>query len=242
MRTLLSSALALAFVGCASTSKPAVSAEQHDQNAASDEARAKQEDQRYDPDATETISRCGPTGITGVSNLDAISEGPCWSAHINPTSKHHAQAVKLRKAAAKQRAASQALRDAEAVACSGLTDADRDESPFIHAEDIAAVTTDPGNGATVVFKPLTGMTVPWLKKLIKCHTARAAALGYQVPEMSDSPLVLQGITTAVTQQSQGIAVEIRSTSKATALEIVHRAEAMRPVSETGGVSSNPSAN
>jgi hypothetical protein len=95
-------------------------------------------------------------------------------------SANYDPSAEARRRAADHRAASQALRSAEASACAGLSERDRDESPFAHREDIASVTPlnepDPGiaagpgyesgpvrggreqlAGAIVTFRALPGM-------------------------------------------------------------------------------------
>jgi hypothetical protein len=71
------------------------------------------------------------------------------------------------------------------------------------------------------------MTAPWLQRLIDCHLARNAALGHEVPEMPYCPLVPKGVTATVRPTPTGFAVEIRSSDRDTAKEIVRRAEGLR---------------
>ncbi len=142
--------------------------------------------------------------------------------------------------AADHRAASHALRDAEARACVGLSDDDRDMSPFGHGEDIASVeplTEGPAaasgkndlmttTGAVVTFRPVPGMTAPWLQRVVDCHLARNAALGNDVPEMSYCPLVPKNVTAKVSETQTGFAVSIRSDNPATSREVLRRAQAL----------------
>jgi hypothetical protein len=80
--------------------------------------------------------------------------------------------------AADHRAASQALRDAEARACVGISDDDRDMSPVMHRDDIASV--EPLNvalgsekaqiarmeGAVLAFRAAPEMTAEWLHRIV----------------------------------------------------------------------------
>ena len=138
--------------------------------------------------------------------------------------------------AADHRAASQALRDAEARACVGISDSDRDMSPFDHREDIASVEplvdtwtkVQYGKtvGAVVTFRAVPGMTAQWLQRVVDCHLARNAALGYDVPEMPYCPLVPKEASAKVTGMDTGFAVAIRSDNSDTANEILKRARAL----------------
>lgn len=217
-----------------------MSATQHEAMARREYGEAEAHSAHYDPSGRARSEGCP----------DILGSPVCWSSTANPTREHLAQAAEARRRAADHRAASQALRSAEASACAGLSERDRDESPFAHREDIASVSPlnepDPGipagpgyesgavrggrdqlAGAIVTFRALPGMTAPWLQRVIECHLARNAALGHEVPEMPYCPLVPKGVTATVRPIPTGFAVEIRSSDHDTAKEIVRRAEGLR---------------
>lgn len=161
----------------------------------------------------------------------AAAGAPCWKAGDKRTIDAH------RDAAAQHRAASAALRAAEAQACIGISDEDRDMSPFEHVGDITSVEllsesvpiseTDSLNaqvGAVVVFRAVPGMTAEWLQRVVDCHLARNAALGHVVPEMPSCPLVPRGVAARVRSSGNGFAVEIKANDAATAREILARAQ------------------
>jgi hypothetical protein len=206
----------------------------HDMSAASHQEAAKKEDQaasehneQYKPAAEATTERCS-------------GKGGCWSSTSNPTKEHQADAQHHRELAAKHRAASAALAQAEDQACVGISDDDRDISPFSHREDIRSVspyeeqvkagkaTTTKRVGATVVFRAVPGMTAEWLQLVVNCHLARAAAAGHQMPEMEFCPLELKDVTAKVSSAGDGFAVNIKSEDAATADLILKRAEALVP--------------
>jgi hypothetical protein len=181
----------------------------HEASAAADERAAAQLQAQYNPSAVDDTWRSDP------AMLDRIEQ--------------------LRRAAADHRAASQALRDAEAQACAGLSENDRDISPFTHRQDIASVEPLYSNvisgkgqnarlqGAVVTFRAVPGMTAQRLQRLVDCHLARNAALGHQVPEMPYCPLVPKGVTATVTTSSTGFAVAVQSDDVDTANEVLRRA-------------------
>jgi hypothetical protein len=217
------------FAGCAST--PGARPEEnsvagHEQAASQHEAEAAA--------AAENCKRGTPPAGT-----------VCWTSVTNPNPHVQKEVAKHEKMAADHRAASQALRDAEAGACAGVSPKDRDESPFAHREDIEGVdmiTSALGgrsggfrlNGASVRFRALPGMTAEWLQRVVDCHMARNAAMGYAMPEMSYCPLMLRDVTATVTSTGRGFAIAVRSDSVETATEIKRRAEALLPAGPVSG--------
>jgi hypothetical protein len=234
MRPILSILLALGAAACASTpgaNPHDMSAEQHGAMAQQAEQKAAAHERQYSPGAGAEEEKCNASADrTSTANI-------CWTSIRNPTSEHLAQAEKFRKMAADHRAASQALRDAEAKACVGIADRDRDESPFLHREDIASVTEkiSPGvgprgnphrEGAVIVFRAMPGLTAEWLQRVVDCHIARNAALGHDVPEMSFCPLVPKNVAAKVASTGDGFAVTVTSDDSTTVEEIIRRAKAL----------------
>ncbi|MFO0749992.1 MAG: hypothetical protein U1F43_30630 [Myxococcota bacterium] len=238
-RSILSaSLLSIGLYACASAEGTAPhdhSAAEHDQEAAREEVLANEHAAHYDPSAERERTVC--KGI--LSRAGSSSGNICWSSTTNPTAEHQAAADAHRKIAAEHRAASQALRDAEAKACAGLADDERDMSPFDHTEDIASVaslreaaprTKYPGagvlKGATVDFVAVPGMTAEWLQRVVDCHIARNAVMGHDDPAMPQCPLVPNGVTATVTSNGAGFAVAIRSDDPEVAQEILRRARGL----------------
>jgi len=229
------------LVGCTSSTPGArphdMSAAAHEQQAAAHEQEAEQHEAQYDASATGPQTRCQPQFKGQGSGAPGQV---CWTSVSNPTKEHLAVAEQHHKQAADHRAASEALRRAEAQACVGISDEDRDMSPFDHVEDIATVEPlkEPTGGpkaqrqrtagAIVTFRAVPGMTPEWLQRLVDCHLARNASLGHNVPEMPNCPLVPNGIQARVTSTGSGFAVAIRSDDDKTAQEILARAQRLRP--------------
>ena len=205
----------------------AVSAEQHAAQAAAGADAARE--------------RCQPHP-GGLRRTRGDPGDICWTSVTSPTSAHLRQAEEHRRHAADHRAASQALREAEARACAGLRPADRDMSPFEHTDDImavvplvipaanarAALPNERTIGASITFRAVPGMTAEWLQRVVDCHLARNAALGHVVPEMPTCPLVPRGVRAQVRSVGNGFAVEVSSEEPATAREILSRAQELRP--------------
>lgn len=224
MRLIPSALSALVLVACSSTP----GGQPHDASVAGHEAMAAREDSaaavhasQYNPAAVPQKIPCGP----------GFTSGACWKSVENPTTAHMVEAERHRKMAAEHRAASQVLRDAEATACAGLSDLDRDLSPFAHREDILEVvplhvTRGYPEGAIVTFRAAPGLTAPWLQRVVDCHLARNAVLGHDAPEMQSCPLVPKGITAIVMATDAGFKVAIRANDAASAQEVLKRAQAL----------------
>ena len=208
-----------------------MSTAQHEATAREEQAKTQTHAAQYDPNAKATAQSC----------TDLLGSAVCWSSTTNPTKEHLESAEEHRRRAADHRAASQALRDAEARACAGISERDRDQSPFAHREDIAAVSPlykadwGPGRleGAVVTFRAVPGMKAEWLQRIVDCHLARAASLGHVVSEMPYCPLVPKGVTATVRSAPAGFAVEIRAAHAEDAGEVWRRAETLAPARRPG---------
>ena len=161
----------------------------------------------------------------GTRSARALDVEVCWTSTTNPTATHLDERERHRKLAAAHRGASQALKDAEARACAGLSENDRDMSPFAHREDIAQVEVTAG-GATILFKATPGLTAQSLQRVVDCHVARNAALGNDVPEMLYCPLVLKTVKVRAEQRDAGVAVEVTSNDVAVSKEIGRRVQGL----------------
>jgi len=183
-------------------------------------------------------------GRCGRGNLSPQPDAPCWTpgGNAGAADARRERERQLRVAAA-HRAAAQTLQDAESRSCVGVGAADRDVSPFLHTEDIAGVEALNGRvvssrgggdqrleGARVLFRAVPGLTAEWLQRVIDCHVARNAVLGYGDPAVADCPLGVQGVSATVRPARGGFAVEMRG-DPAAAEQILRRARAMvNPVS------------
>lgn len=229
MRTplIFGSVVLFAILAACGSSAPAhdphsMSTAEHEKSAAAEESSAKAHEAKYNPSAEKVSERC--------SRLPA--DVACWTSVSNPTAEHLKMAEDHRKAAEAHRKGSNALRDAEAKSCVGVSDDDRDLSPFHHAEDIVRVDVvggagKPETGVVVVFRAVPGMTEGGLQKVIDCHLARNAALGHQVPEMVSCPLVPKGARAKVVKTADGFAVTIDADAADAQKDIVARGKLLK---------------
>lgn len=75
-----------------------------------------------------------------------------------------------------------------------------------------------------MFRAVPGLTAEWLQRLLDCHLARNAAVGYDMPEMADCPLAVRGVKVTVVSAGDGFAVELASDNDAVAAEVLRRAQ------------------
>jgi hypothetical protein len=229
MKTTLTAVVALSFVtACASTTTTTtnpgagahLSAAQQESAADRDAREAAEHRHQFDPKAASLKENCTPGGAGARAGL-----GECWQSRVNPTDVQLEEAKEHERQAAAHRAASQALRTAEQRACAGLSEHDRDVSPFAHRSDILRVTQT-AKGAVVVFRPVPTMTAEGLQKIVDCHLARNDALAHNVPWMLYCPLVPRDVTAKVTQNPDGLAVDIQTPDAEAAKEVKYRVGAL----------------
>jgi hypothetical protein len=164
---------------------------------------------------------------------------PCWSALAAQEGREREQADRQLRLAAEHRKAAKGLREAEERACSGVSAYDRAVSPFSHQKDIAEVApildSSPDAkgrrvlGITVTFRPVPGLTAERLQRIADCHIARNTALGHDVPELHDCPLVPL-VTAVVTNRPQGLAIEVRGKDAASVDEVIRCGQVIGPTS------------
>jgi hypothetical protein len=238
--TALTFALSSMALACtpAGTEPHAMSAADHQAAAGQEQQSAEGHAEQFQPEASSAVERCGPSRGGNSKASGAV----CWTSLVNPTTEHSDESKHHSELAAQHRAASDALRSAEASACSGIDEVDRDTSPFEHREDVRSASevteevkmgkllSSRSAGATVVFQAVPGMTAEWLQRLVDCHLARNAAIGHEAAsaEMVNCPLTLRGVQASVKSVGDGFAVTLRSDDINTSKEILRRAKALVP--------------
>lgn len=199
-----------------------MSVQAHEVMAARADAIAKKQGQ--DVPAPEERTRCG--------GRDQVE--PCWRspAHVAPEFNRY------RKLAAEHREAAQDLRDAEAKACANVAEEDRDISPFAHREDVVAaedltveeVRGDTRSralkGASVTMQAVPGLSQDYLQRVVNCHLARNASMGFAMQEWDFDPLSVKGATATVQSVDGGFRVDIQGEDRAAITEIAKRADAL----------------
>ncbi len=230
---------AVVALGCGTpgASPHDMSAQEHNAAATREEAAAAE---HHEMRGTDVGPRPG-VPCRGQAVLASSGDaGACWTSLANPTDEHRSAAMEHRRHAAAHRSASVALQKAEARVCVGLSDDDRDTSPFEQVQDIASVTplsetVGAGKaahqeqvGAVVVFRAVPGLTTEWLQRVVDCHLARSASLGHVMPEMPNCPLVPTGAQATVSSTTGGFAVAVRAANRASADEILARAQRLLP--------------
>lgn len=211
-----------------------MAAAQHEAEARAHENEAGQHQAQYDPNQMQSKTKCN-NAAARAGTVD-----PCWTSEVNPTASHLAEAEAHRKMAADHRAASNALRTAETSSCAGIPDGDRDNSPLVsHATDIESVEplfaetgsskdkTNRPTGARVTIRAVPGLTPQYLQRLVECHVARNASMGFAMPEMASCPLSVKGASGVVESTGGAFRIDIKSTDVESANEIARRAQSLK---------------
>lgn len=187
----------VATIGCASTGTRVsdMSAGKHEEAAHEQTQLAQEHQAQVDPDLW----------IMGTEGCATF----CFDTWSNPSSEHARRAREHRATAAKHRRASATLRTTESRLCAGLSDRDRDVSPFFHIADIASVNTE-SEPFEVRFKPVRGLDVDAMQRLIDCHIGRNAVLGFEAPEMDFCPLVPRGVRAKVRAEGSALVIELKA--------------------------------
>jgi hypothetical protein len=199
-RVLRFAALALVATAACATSGTRLhemSEAEHERTAGAEEAAAARSTAAYQAALRTATERC------------RTRTWACWRYLSEPAEGYRQQAERHLDAAARHRAAARALAQAEARACAGVPDLDRDMSPFAHRADIESVApmfalkvegtvaTQILQGAQIAFRPVPGLTPERLQRIVSCHLERNAALGHDVPEMDYCPLVPRDVSATV---------------------------------------------
>jgi hypothetical protein len=233
------------LASCASsgTEPHAMTAAQHEAAAKGEERASTEHTSRYDAAQAIVVPptvNCPFSGAYASAPVGAGCYG-AWTSVMNPTKQHLEEGRHHAEVAARHRAASQALRDAEARACQGVPEGDRDVSPFYHREDITAVRSvsehlpfgrERLTGAEVVFTALPGMTAEWLQRVVDCHLARNAVVGDEEGTMRYCPLAVPHVKATVRSEGGGFAVDVTSQDEVSVREVIARAEALKPKSSS----------
>jgi hypothetical protein len=213
----------LVLVGCtARGTKPEdASAQQHLKAADDAQASASQHSAQYDPSAEIKEKKCHAQKGGVV----------CWTSVSNPTEEHLKQAKKSMQLAEEHRKASQKLRDAEVLACAGLSPEEVATSPFAHKEDILRVEEIRSaknilQGPEVTFTKVSGLTQELFQQELNCHVARNVSMGGSPDDMSYCPLALPDVKAKVRETPEGFVVELSSTNPEVAKQSLQRALAL----------------
>lgn len=233
--------LALLFstsaLGCASTdlANNEMSVQDHRQAADAEKAQARMHAGRFDPKAVRYVDLY-PEPLAGCDPATAGSCSPHWAMTRNPTEYELSLASAHLAQARKHRQAAQALRDAEARACSRIAFRDRDLSPLLRQRDIERIEEIGHSGgraplgqpagAAIIYAAVPGLTAKVLQHIADCHLARNAALGFEQRADYNDPLNVRGAQAKVRTIGEQLALEVTSTDAAAALEIVKRARAL----------------
>lgn len=200
-----------------------LSVQEHQQHASEHDRRAAELGGEADDAAAFTAGTCVDQSLpleSGGERTQVMT--PCWT----PT-QYLFSAAEESRAAKDHRIWATQLAKVERSACEGLGETDIRRDPFTRSGDIITVSefreANQLHGARVEFRKVEGLSVDWLNRSLRCHQARAAALGYPEEFMKHSPVSLQHVAMSVTNTGATITVSLRSTDELVATKIYGRA-------------------
>ncbi len=168
--------------------------------------------------AAERARRC-------QSGQNLVDEEACWGPSSDDDFR--AAARELLRLIEAHRKASQEQSHSTAHACEGLSDYDRDVSPFVHSADILRVepiSAGPHvDGARVFFRRVRGLSSVTFQRIVDCHIAQAQELGHDVRDETFCPLNPPDVRATVTDAPDGFVVDVTSTDPDAAREVLRRA-------------------
>jgi hypothetical protein len=174
---------------------------------------------------------CGDTALSDQSTSGGerlVPSVPCWDiAQETAAHRRYLAAREQQRADAERRVATRLVED-EIAACRSLPARELEHSPFSHRKEIASVIphreTGKIRGVRVVFKPVPGLTVAWMRQAIACHRARFERLGEPPTYLTDDPTLVANATVSVGRRNGRIEVVVHSTDDASARIALDRAQ------------------
>ena len=142
---------------------------------------------------------------------------PCWNPTADNRYRVHARPnAKLARV--------------EATECIGLAPSALERSPFSQDQAIEEIVPHRSasliRGAHVVFKPVPGLTVSWMRRAIACHQARWRALGEPADYLRGDPTLVDGVQVSVSQADHRVVVSLESENDEAAQIAFARAEGL----------------
>jgi len=123
------------------------------------------------------------------------------------------------------------LAQAERTQCIGLAASALERSPFVQDNAIDEIVPHRSGstiqGAHVVFKPIPGLTVSWMRRAIACHQARWRALGKPANYLAGDPTLIEGAQVNVAEVDDHIVVLIASDIPAAGMIALDRAQDLK---------------
>jgi hypothetical protein len=148
----------------------------------------------------------------------------CWGPSddgYRAAIEEHLQLLAVRRKVTRE------LNEATERACAGLSDFDRDVSPFAHRSDIAKVEPLEADGrlagARVFFRAVSGLSAPKLRRIVDCHIAQAEELDHRVPDETFCPLNPPEVRAVVRDARDGYVIDVTSADPEAAAEVLRRA-------------------
>jgi hypothetical protein len=125
---------------------------------------------------------------------------PCWGTNVDARFRTNVR-VDAR------------LANVERTQCIGLAPSALEYSPFAQdaiEEIVPRRSGESIRGVHVVFEPVPGLTVSWMRRAIACHRARWQALGRPADYLRGDPTLVDGVDITVSESSHRVVVRIEA--------------------------------
>jgi hypothetical protein len=158
-----------------------------------------------------------------------------WSDDIGTSRGDTDELRYLTLVARTRRDESPRLREAERVHCAGMSEEEKDVSPFFHRGDFVDVAPlqahdgdVPGRleGAVVTFRRVEGLTAERLQRDLACQAARYASVDHAEAAWRWCPLEVRDVTATVVESARGLEVRLVALDAETAAETYFRAQSL----------------
>jgi hypothetical protein len=161
--------------------------------------------------------QCGDVALSDQTTSGGerlVQAVPCWDTTEKSVAQYRWGAAHEDRLADADRRAAASLLEAERTACRGLRERDLERSPFAHRREIADVVPHRRagvlRGVRIVWKPVLGLTVGWMRQAIACHRARFERLGEPATYLPEDPTLVAHATTTVEQHGGHLEVLIET--------------------------------
>jgi hypothetical protein len=119
------------------------------------------------------------------------------------------------------------LAKVSAAHCIGLFPQAIERSPFAQREAIQEIVPHRFGtslvGVHIVFKPIPGLTVSWMRRAIECHQARWETLGRPAGYLSGDPTLVEGAAVTVSESDHRVVVLVETQTETGTQLVLRRA-------------------
>jgi hypothetical protein len=152
----------------------------------------------------------------------------CFNPWTNPTQMHQREAKRSWRAAEQHQRASRKLRVAEARACFGVPEQERDITGFVNCSNITAIQWPRQDADPFIVEfSIPDDRVEEFRAKVACHVARNESRGREFPKTDDCSSIIHEADAEVVEIDElGFRVEMHGTDERTRAELRDRLTAI----------------